>query len=73
MDVVTHHFTIAGDFAMTRSQSRIPGQDKDGKRIGAPSQYGGSPERRRRHLVLLHRSPFGADATWAVERPPQTD
>ena len=30
MDVVTHHTTVAGDFAMTRSQWRITGQDKDG-------------------------------------------
>jgi hypothetical protein len=33
MDVVTHHTTVAGDFAMTRSQWLITGQDKDGKTI----------------------------------------
>jgi ketosteroid isomerase-like protein len=31
MDVVTHHTTIAGDFAMTRSQWLISGVDKSGK------------------------------------------
>jgi ketosteroid isomerase-like protein len=30
MDVVTHHTTISGDFAMTRSQWLIRGQDRDG-------------------------------------------
>src|SRR5262245_49648763 len=30
MDVVTHHTTVAGDFAMTRSQWLIRGVDKDG-------------------------------------------
>ena len=31
MDVVTHHTTVAGDFAMTRSQWLIRGVDKNGK------------------------------------------
>jgi ketosteroid isomerase-like protein len=31
MDVVPHHTTIAGDFAMTRSQWLIKGTDQDGK------------------------------------------
>ena len=31
MDVVTHHTTIAGDFAMTRSQWLIRGVNKSGK------------------------------------------
>ena len=30
MDVVTHHTTVAGDFAMTRSQWLIKGVDKNG-------------------------------------------
>jgi ketosteroid isomerase-like protein len=30
MDVVTHHTTVSGDFAMTRSQWLIRGHDKDG-------------------------------------------
>jgi len=33
MDVVTHHPTIAGDFAMTRSQWLITGQDRDGNPV----------------------------------------
>jgi len=32
MDVVTHHTTVAGEFAMTRSQWFITGVDEDGKR-----------------------------------------
>src|SRR3546814_14948645 len=32
MDVVTHHTTVAGDFAMTRSQWLIRGIDDDGRR-----------------------------------------
>jgi len=74
VDVVTHHVTIAGDFAMTRSQWRITGQDKDGKPIDV-----------HHHGMEVHRNgedgtwyffidhPFGADASWAVERPPRTD
>src|SRR4030095_1768248 len=31
MDVITHHTTVAGDFAMTRSQWLIKGVDKDGQ------------------------------------------
>ena len=33
MDVVTHHTTVADDFAMTRSQWLITGVDKNGKTI----------------------------------------
>jgi ketosteroid isomerase-like protein len=33
MDVITHHTTVAGDFAMTRSQWLIRGTDKDGQPI----------------------------------------
>jgi ketosteroid isomerase-like protein len=33
MDVVTHHTTVAGEFAMTRSQWLIKGADKGGKPI----------------------------------------
>ncbi len=32
MDVVTHHTTVAGNFAMTRSQWLITGVDKQGRR-----------------------------------------
>jgi hypothetical protein len=33
MDVVTHHTTVAGDFAMTRSQWRITGVDHRGEPV----------------------------------------
>jgi ketosteroid isomerase-like protein len=51
MDVVTHHTTIAGDFAMTRSQWLITGQDKDGKTIEV-----------HHHGMEVHRK--GEDGTW---------
>ncbi len=74
MDVVTHHTTISGDFAMTRSQWLIKGRDKDGK----PTQV-------HHHGMEVHRKladgtwvffidhPFGADAEWAVDAPPDTN
>jgi ketosteroid isomerase-like protein len=73
MDVVTHHTTVAGDFAMTRSQWLIKGRDKDGK-----------PTEVHHHGMEVHRKlpdgtwvffidhPFGADAEWAVKAPPET-
>ena len=33
MDVVVHHTTVSGDFALCRSQWRITGTDKDGEPI----------------------------------------
>ena len=33
MDVVVHHTTVSGDFALCRSQWRITGTDQDGKPI----------------------------------------
>ncbi|RWN67970.1 MAG: DUF4440 domain-containing protein [Mesorhizobium sp.] len=74
MDVVTHHTTIAGDFAMTRSQWLIKGVDQNGKPIEV-----------HHHGMEVHRKlpdgtwaffidhPFGADPEWAVEAPPKTD
>jgi ketosteroid isomerase-like protein len=74
MDVVTHHATIAGDFAMTRSQWLIKGTDKDGK-----------PTEVHHHGMEVHRKmpdgtwvffidhPFGADPDWAVKAPPATE
>ncbi|AZO66577.1 MAG: DUF4440 domain-containing protein [Mesorhizobium sp.] len=74
MDVVTHHTTIAGDFAMTRSQWLIKGVDQNGKPIEV-----------HHHGMEVHRKlpdgtwaffidhPFGADPDWAVEAPPKTD
>src|SRR3954447_10798064 len=70
MDVVTHHTTVSGDFAMTRSQWLIRGQDKDGK-----------PTEVHHHGMEVHRKlpngtwvffidhPFGADPDWAVKAP----
>ena len=73
MDVVTHHTTIAGDFAMTRSQWLIRGVDKSGQ-----------PTVVHHHGMEVHRKlpdgtwvffidhPFGADPDWAVDAPPAT-
>jgi ketosteroid isomerase-like protein len=73
MDVVTHHTTVAGDFAMTRSQWLIKGRDKEG-----------NPTEVHHHGMEVHRKladgtwvffidhPSGADPDWAVEAPPQT-
>ncbi len=73
MDVVTHHTTIAGDFAMTRSQWLIRGTGKDGR-----------PTEVHHHGMEVHRRlpdgswaffidhPFGADPGWAVPEPPPT-
>jgi len=74
MDVVTHHTTVSGDFAMTRSQWLIKGTDKDGK-----------PTEVHHHGMEVHRRlpdgswvffmdhPFGADPEWAVKAPPHTE
>jgi hypothetical protein len=51
MDVVTHHTTIAGDFAMTRSQWLIRGKDNDGK-----------PTEVHHHGMEVHRRM--PDGTW---------
>ena len=74
MDVVTHHTTVAGDFAMTRSQWLIKGTDKDGR-----------PTEVHHHGMEVHRRlpdgtwvffmdhPSGADPGWAIESPPHTE
>ena len=74
MDVVTHHTTVSGDFAMTRSQWLIKGTDESGK-----------PTEVHHHGMEVHRQlpdgswvffmdhPFGADPEWAVEAPPHTE
>jgi ketosteroid isomerase-like protein len=67
MDVITHHTTISGDFAMTRSQWLIKGIDKNGQ----------STEVHRRlpegTWVFFIDHPFGADPSWAVKAPPHTE
>src|SRR5262245_58782044 len=74
MDVVTHHTTISGDFAMTRSQWLIRGTAKDGSTTTV-----------HHHGMEVHRKlpdgtwaffidhPFGADSSWAVAAPPPTE
>jgi ketosteroid isomerase-like protein len=74
MDVVTHHTTVSGDFAMTRSQWLIKGVDGEGR-----------PTEVHHHGMEVHRRlpdgswvffidhPFGADAKWAVKAPPPTE
>jgi ketosteroid isomerase-like protein len=74
MDVVTHHTTVAGDFAMTRSQWLITGTGHDGK-----------PTVVHHHGMEVHRClpdgtwvffmdhPSGADPDWAVDAPPHTE
>jgi ketosteroid isomerase-like protein len=74
MDVVTHHTTVAGDFAMTRSQWLIKGEDRDG-----------NPTEVHHHGMEVHRKladgswvffidrPFGTDPDWAVGAPPVTE
>jgi ketosteroid isomerase-like protein len=74
MDVVTHHTTVAGDFAMTRSQWLIRGTDKDGKPTVA-HHHGMEVHRRLPDgtWVFFMDHPAGADPDWAVEAPPHTE
>lgn len=70
MDVITRHTTVAGGFAMTRSQWLIQGVDKDGR-----------PTRVHHHGMEVHRRlpdgtwvffidhPSGADPDWADRSP----
>jgi len=74
MEVVVHHTTMAGDFAMTRSQWRIRGVDK----LGKPTEVHHHGMEVHRRLadgtwVFFIDHPFGADPTWAVAAPPATD
>ncbi|CAN7635452.1 nuclear transport factor 2 family protein [Bradyrhizobium sp. LjRoot220] len=74
MDVVTHHATISGDFAMTRSQWLIRGQDKNGKPIEVHHQ--GMEVHRKLPdgtWVFFIDHPSGADPEWAVKAPPPTE
>lgn len=74
MDVVTHHTTVAGDFAMTRSQWLITGVDQHGRHTEV-HHHGMEVHRRLDDgtWVFFMDHPFGADPSWAVERPPRTD
>jgi ketosteroid isomerase-like protein len=73
MDVVTHHTTIAGDVAMTRSQWRIRGTGPDGAPVEV-HHHGMEVHRRLPDgtWAFLIDHPFGADASWAVAVPPPT-
>ena len=74
MDVVTHHTTIAGDFAMTRSQWLIRGTGKDG-RPAVVHHHGMEVHRRLPDgsWVFFLDHPFGADPDWAVHAPPNAE
>ena len=74
MDVVTHHTTVAGNFAMTRSQWLITGQDTEGKSIEV-HHHGMEVHRKLQDgtWVFFIDHPLGADPSWAVETPPRTD
>jgi ketosteroid isomerase-like protein len=74
MDVVTHHTTKSGDFAMTRSQWLIRGRDGEGKPIEV-HHHGMEVHRRLPDgtWVFFIDHPFGADPSWAVETPPPTE
>ena len=74
MDVVTHHTTTAGDFAMTRSQCLIKGVDP----AGLPTEVHHHGMEVHRRLpdgtwVFFLDHPSGADPDWAVEAPPPTE
>jgi ketosteroid isomerase-like protein len=73
MDVVTHHTTISGDFAMTRSQWLIRGTDADGKPIDV-HHHGIEVHRRLADgtWAIFIDHPSGADPSWAVPAPPAT-
>jgi len=73
MDVVTHHTTVAGDFAMTRSQWLITGLDRKGE-LFEVHHHGMEVHRRLPDgtWVFFIDHPSGADPDWAVARPPDT-
>jgi ketosteroid isomerase-like protein len=73
MDVVVHHTTVSGDFALCRSQWRITGTGQDGKPIEV-HHHGMEVLRRVDNdgWVFFIDHPWGADAAWSVERPPRT-
>ncbi|MBR0698822.1 nuclear transport factor 2 family protein [Bradyrhizobium diazoefficiens] len=74
MDVVTHHTTVSGDFAMTRSQWLIRGQDKNGNAVEV-HHHGMEVHRKLPDgtWVFFIDHPSGADPDWAVSAPPHTE
>jgi ketosteroid isomerase-like protein len=73
MDVVVHHTTVSGDFALCRSQWLITGKDDDGKNVEV-HHHGMEVMRRlpNGEWVFFIDHPSGADPSWAVDRPPPT-
>jgi ketosteroid isomerase-like protein len=74
MDVVTHHTTVSGEFAMTRSQWLITGIDENGQ--ATEVHHHGMEVHRQLpdgSWVLFIDHPFGADPDWALKEPPHTD
>jgi ketosteroid isomerase-like protein len=74
VDVVTHHTTVSGDFAMTRSQWLITGADKNGNPIEV-HHHGMEVHRRLPDgtWVFFIDHPAGADPSWALDTPPTTN
>ena len=74
MDVATHHTTIAGDLAMTRSQWRIRGTSPEGNPVEI-HHHGMEVHRRLPDgtWAFLIDHPFGADPSWALPAPPATE
>lgn len=74
MDVIVHHTTVAGDFALCRSQWRITGTDASGKAVEV-HHHGMEVMRRlpNGEWVFFIDHPWGADPSWAVTRPPHTE
>lgn len=74
MDVITHHTTIAGDFAMTRSQWLIRGVGKDGQPINV-HHHGMEVHRRLPDgtWAFFIDHPFGANPSWAIPAPRPTE
>jgi ketosteroid isomerase-like protein len=73
MDVVVHHTTVAGDFALCRSQWRITGTDPSGKAIDLHQAMEAMRRLDNGEWVFFIDHPWGADASWAVDQPPRTD
>ena len=73
MDVIVHHTTVAGDFTLCRSQWRITGTDRSGKPVEVHHH---AMEVMRcmdnGEWVFVIDHPWGADESWAVDRPPRT-
>jgi ketosteroid isomerase-like protein len=74
MDVVVHHTTVAGDFALCRSQWRIRGTDRSGNTVEV-HRHAMEVMRRLENgeWVFFIDHPWGADASWTVDRQTRTE